>query len=99
MTIDLTIAMHETPTIVRAESPAPQAFRTFRFLCLRHLLVTDQVGKLKGIITRTCFQHVGEKHALATSPSEYSLHIAEDASDDTTDLVGSGIQSRESHDV
>ncbi|RLN92598.1 hypothetical protein BBJ28_00017181, partial [Nothophytophthora sp. Chile5] len=50
--MDLTPYMNPTPHIVQEQTPVPRAFRLFRSLGLRHLIVLNRRNEVRGVITR-----------------------------------------------
>ncbi|KDO25627.1 hypothetical protein SPRG_08926 [Saprolegnia parasitica CBS 223.65] len=50
--MDLTPYMNPTPHTVQDQMPVPRAFRLFRSLGLRHLIVLNRSNEVKGIISR-----------------------------------------------
>ncbi|OQR83573.1 Chloride Channel (ClC) Family [Achlya hypogyna] len=50
--MDLTPYMNPTPHTVQDQTPVPRAFRLFRSLGLRHLIVLNRNNEVKGIISR-----------------------------------------------
>ena len=52
--------MNSVPYVVKEKAPAMQAFRLFRGLGMRHLVVVNDVHRVRGVITRQNLTH----HAL-----------------------------------
>lgn len=50
--MDLTPYMNPTPHTVQDQTPVPRAFRLFRSLGLRHLVVLNRSNEVRGVITR-----------------------------------------------
>ncbi|KUF99602.1 hypothetical protein AM588_10009871 [Phytophthora nicotianae] len=50
--MDLTPYMNPTPHTVQEQTPVPRAFRLFRSLGLRHLIVLNRRNEVRGVITR-----------------------------------------------
>ncbi|DAZ97352.1 TPA: hypothetical protein N0F65_010786, partial [Lagenidium giganteum] len=50
--MDLTPYMNPTPHTVQEQTPVPRAFRLFRSLGLRHLVVLNRRNEVRGMITR-----------------------------------------------
>ncbi|TMW67753.1 hypothetical protein Poli38472_007425 [Pythium oligandrum] len=50
--MDLTPYMNATPHTVQDQTPVPRAFRLFRSLGLRHLVVLNRRHEVRGIVTR-----------------------------------------------
>ncbi|CAH0477915.1 unnamed protein product [Peronospora belbahrii] len=50
--MDLTPYMNTTPYTVQEQTPVPRAFRLFRSLGLRHLIVLNRRNEVRGLITR-----------------------------------------------
>ncbi|OWZ21547.1 Chloride Channel (ClC) protein [Phytophthora megakarya] len=50
--MDLTPYMNPTPHTVQEQTPVPRAFRLFRSLGLRHLIVVNRRNEVRGMITR-----------------------------------------------
>lgn len=50
--MDLTPYFNPTPYVVNEQTPVPRAFRLFRSLGLRHLVVLNRTEEICGIITR-----------------------------------------------
>lgn len=50
--MDLTPYMNSTPHTVQEQTPVPRAFRLFRSLGLRHLIVLNRRNEVRGVITR-----------------------------------------------
>ncbi|KAH9125926.1 hypothetical protein AeMF1_003539 [Aphanomyces euteiches] len=50
--MDLTPYMNPTPHTVQDQTPVPRAFRLFRSLGLRHLVVLNRTNEVQGIISR-----------------------------------------------
>jgi CBS-domain-containing membrane protein len=71
--MDLTPYMNPTPHIIQEQTPVPRAFRLFRSLGLRHLVVLNRRNEVKGMITRkdltpnhmkTCLERLSEKEKM-----------------------------------
>uniref|UniRef100_K3W4Y1 Chloride channel protein n=1 Tax=Globisporangium ultimum (strain ATCC 200006 / CBS 805.95 / DAOM BR144) TaxID=431595 RepID=K3W4Y1_GLOUD len=67
--MDLTPYMNPTPHTVQDQTPVPRAFRLFRSLGLRHLIVLNRRNEVRGMITRkdltprhlkTCLESLSE---------------------------------------
>ncbi|RLO13055.1 hypothetical protein DYB28_004410, partial [Aphanomyces astaci] len=50
--MDLTPYMNPTPHTIQDQTPVPRAFRLFRSLGLRHLVVLNRHNQVKGIVSR-----------------------------------------------
>lgn len=50
--MDLTPYMNPTPHTIQDQTPVPRAFRLFRSLGLRHLVVLNRRNEVRGLITR-----------------------------------------------
>ncbi|OQR95499.1 Chloride Channel (ClC) Family [Thraustotheca clavata] len=62
--MDLTPYMNPTPHTVQDQTPVPRAFRLFRSLGLRHLIVLNRQNEVKGIISRKDLTEEHMKEAL-----------------------------------
>ncbi|GLE00184.1 hypothetical protein PINS_up008911 [Pythium insidiosum] len=50
--MDLTPYLNPTPHVVQDQTPVPRAFRLFRSLGLRHLVVLNRRNEVRGVVTR-----------------------------------------------
>ncbi|KAJ0409404.1 hypothetical protein P43SY_002294 [Pythium insidiosum] len=50
--MDLTPYLNPTPHVVQDQTPVPRAFRLFRSLGLRHLVVLNRRNEVRGMVTR-----------------------------------------------